>query len=96
MEWNSREIHGQMDLMITQCPIRPGGRFSQKVIFSVEERTLWWHAHNDWSRATVHGAIINVYPKLGTTYPFPKPHAEQTLILGIFLLMKLENFALIL
>ncbi|OMO61344.1 Multicopper oxidase, type 1 [Corchorus capsularis] len=66
---------------VTQCPIKPGGKFSQKVIFSVEEGTLWWHAHNDWSRATVHGAII-VKPKPGTTYPFPKPYAEQTLILG--------------
>ncbi|OMO58818.1 Multicopper oxidase, type 1 [Corchorus olitorius] len=68
---------------VTQCPIKPGGNFSQKVIFSVEEGTLWWHAHNDWSRATVHGAII-VKPKPGTTYPFPKPYAEQILILGTF------------
>ncbi|XVE59692.1 hypothetical protein DITRI_Ditri05aG0066300 [Diplodiscus trichospermus] len=66
---------------VTQCPIQPGTKFSQKVIFSVEEGTLWWHAHSDWSRATVHGAII-VYPKLGTNYPFPKPYAEETIILG--------------
>ncbi|XVE52169.1 hypothetical protein DITRI_Ditri02bG0100900 [Diplodiscus trichospermus] len=66
---------------VTQCPIQPGAKFSQKVIFSVEEGTLWWHAHSDWSRATVHGAII-VHPKLGTTYPFPKPYAEETIILG--------------
>lgn len=67
---------------ITQCPIKPGGNFTQKIIFSTEEGTLWWHAHSDWSRATVHGAII-VYPKLGTTgYPFPKPDAEVPIILG--------------
>ncbi|KAE8077303.1 hypothetical protein FH972_015875 [Carpinus fangiana] len=30
---------------ITQCPIQPGGRFKQKIIFSTEEGTLWWHAH---------------------------------------------------
>ncbi|XP_051123940.1 laccase-15-like [Andrographis paniculata] len=66
---------------ITQCPIQPGGRFSQKVIFSKEEGTLWWHAHSDWSRATVHGAII-VYPRLGASYPFPKPKAEIPIILG--------------
>ncbi|KAL7176071.1 hypothetical protein ACSBR2_029613 [Camellia fascicularis] len=66
---------------ITQCAIKPGGKFSQKVIFSAEEGTLWWHAHNDWSRATVHGAII-VYPKHGTVYPFPKPYAEVPIVLG--------------
>ncbi|KAL6209793.1 hypothetical protein ACLB2K_020732 [Fragaria x ananassa] len=66
---------------ITQCPIQPGGSFNQKIIFSTEEGTLWWHAHSDWSRATVHGAIY-VYPKPGTSYPFPKPHAEVPIILG--------------
>ncbi|KAG8364857.1 hypothetical protein BUALT_Bualt18G0042100 [Buddleja alternifolia] len=66
---------------ITQCPIQPGRKFSQKVIFSDEEGTLWWHAHSDWSRATVHGAII-IYPKPGTYYPFPKPRAEVPIILG--------------
>ncbi|RVW26833.1 Laccase-14 [Vitis vinifera] len=67
---------------ITQCPIQPGSKFSQKIILSSEEGTLWWHAHNDWTRATVHGAII-VYPKNGTKYPFPKPNAEIPIILGI-------------
>ncbi|GJU20309.1 putative laccase [Tanacetum coccineum] len=66
---------------ITQCPIQPGSRFSQKIILSDEEGTLWWHAHSDWSRATVHGLLV-VSPKIGTTYPFPKPHAEVPVILG--------------
>ncbi|KAG5544229.1 hypothetical protein RHGRI_016848 [Rhododendron griersonianum] len=66
---------------ITQCPIQPGSNFSQKVIFSTEEGTLWWHAHSDWSRATVHGAII-VYPKHGTGYPFPLPFEEVLIQLG--------------
>ncbi|KAL8144384.1 hypothetical protein V2J09_017416 [Rumex salicifolius] len=66
---------------ITQCPIPPGGRFRQKVIFSDEEGTLWWHAHSNWTRATVHGAIV-VRPKIGTSYPFPKPHREVPIILG--------------
>ncbi|KAM0008993.1 putative laccase [Helianthus debilis subsp. tardiflorus] len=43
---------------ITQCPIQPGDSFNYKIIFSVEVGTLWWHAHSDWSRATVHGAIV--------------------------------------
>ncbi|XP_049355553.1 LOW QUALITY PROTEIN: laccase-15-like [Solanum verrucosum] len=66
---------------ITQCPIQPGSKFKQKIILSDEEGTIWWHAHNKWARATVHGAII-VYPKPGTSYPFPKPHAEIPIILG--------------
>ncbi|RVX07074.1 Laccase-14 [Vitis vinifera] len=66
---------------ITQCPIQSGSKFSQKIILSSEEGTLWWHAHNDWTRATVHGAII-VYPKNETKYPFHKPNAEVLIILG--------------
>ncbi|MCE3214921.1 hypothetical protein HAX54_000267 [Datura stramonium] len=66
---------------ITQCPIQPGSKFRQKIILSDEEGTIWWHAHSAWARATVHGAIV-VYPKPGTNYPFPKPHAEIPIILG--------------
>ncbi|KAL5195374.1 Laccase-15 [Glycine soja] len=66
---------------ITQCPIQPGRRFRQKLIFSTEEGTIWWHAHSDWSRATIHGAIF-VYPTKNTPYPFPKPHAEIPIIFG--------------
>ncbi|KAJ3700541.1 hypothetical protein LUZ61_004246 [Rhynchospora tenuis] len=66
---------------ITQCPIQPGGNFTQRIEFSEEEGTLWWHAHSEFDRATVHGAIV-IYPKLGTSYPFPKPHKEFTLIIG--------------
>ncbi|KAK4428418.1 Laccase-14 [Sesamum alatum] len=66
---------------ITQCPIQPGSSFSQKVIFSKEEGTLWWHAHSGWFRTTVHGAII-IYPKPGAPYPFAKPDAEVPIILG--------------
>ncbi|RVX07124.1 putative laccase-9 [Vitis vinifera] len=29
---------------ITQCPIQPGSKFTQKIILSTEEGTLWWHA----------------------------------------------------
>nr|XP_027069212.1 laccase-15-like [Coffea arabica] len=66
---------------ITQCPIMPGNSFIQKVIITEEIGTLWWHGHSDWSRATVHGAII-IYPKRGDRYPFPKPDAEIPIILG--------------
>ncbi|KAI8531614.1 hypothetical protein RHMOL_Rhmol11G0150100 [Rhododendron molle] len=66
---------------VTQCPIKPGANFTYEIIFSTEEGTLWWHAHSDWSRATVHGPIV-VYPSIGTTYPFPKPHAEFPIVLA--------------
>ncbi|GAV59979.1 Cu-oxidase domain-containing protein/Cu-oxidase_2 domain-containing protein/Cu-oxidase_3 domain-containing protein [Cephalotus follicularis] len=66
---------------ITQCPIPPATNFTQEIIFSSEEGTLWWHAHSDWSRATVHGAII-IYPLPNTTYPYTKPHFEHTIVLA--------------
>ncbi|XP_024977128.1 laccase-15-like [Cynara cardunculus var. scolymus] len=67
---------------ITQCPIQPGDTFNYKIIFSMEFGTLWWHAHSDWSRATVHGAIV-VYPKHGpSSYPFPRPDQEVPIIFG--------------
>ncbi|KAM7518630.1 hypothetical protein LguiB_017592 [Lonicera macranthoides] len=66
---------------ITQCPIQPGANFSQKIILTNEEGTLWWHAHSDWSRATVHGAFF-IYPPRGISYAFPTPHAEFPIILG--------------
>ncbi|PKI69968.1 laccase-14-like [Punica granatum] len=66
---------------ITQCPIPANTSFTQEIIFSDEEGTLWWHAHSDWTRATVHGAII-VLPLPGKRYPFTTPYAEQTIVLG--------------
>ncbi|XP_022735123.1 laccase-14-like [Durio zibethinus] len=64
---------------ITQCPIKSGGNFTQEINLSTEEGTLWWHAHSDWSRATVHGAI-KVFPANGTSYPFDKPDGDQTIV----------------
>ena len=58
---------------ITQCPIQPGANFTYKIIFTEEEGTLWWHAHSDFDRATVHGAIV-IHPKRGSAYPYPRPH----------------------
>ncbi|KAG9137921.1 hypothetical protein Leryth_023661 [Lithospermum erythrorhizon] len=66
---------------ITQCPLEPGTKFTQKIVLTDELGTLWWHAHSEWSRATVHGALL-VYPEEGTTYPFPKPRGEMQIVLG--------------
>lgn len=68
---------------VTQCPIQPGDSFTYEVVFSTEEGTVWWHAHSEWSRATLHGPII-VRPKAGTSYPFPEPDAEFTVMLGTY------------
>ncbi|XP_021300082.1 laccase-14-like [Herrania umbratica] len=64
---------------ITQCPIESGGNFTQEINLSTEEGTLWWHAHSDWSRATVHGAI-KVFPANGTSYPYDEPDGDQTIV----------------
>ncbi|XP_030544157.2 laccase-14-like [Rhodamnia argentea] len=66
---------------VTQCPIQPGTNFTYEVIFSKEEGTLWWHAHSDWTRSSVHGAIV-IYPGDGTSYPYTAPDDEEIIVLG--------------
>ncbi|KAM5562133.1 hypothetical protein ABKV19_017381 [Rosa sericea] len=66
---------------ITQCPIPPGTNFTYEVLLSIEEGTVWWHAHSDWTRATVHGAIV-ILPAIGTTFPFPQPDEDEVLIIA--------------
>ncbi|XVF55155.1 hypothetical protein PTKIN_Ptkin06aG0013800 [Pterospermum kingtungense] len=67
--------------MVTQCPIRPGSKYTYKFKIIKQEGTLWWHAHVSWLRATVYGALI-IRPRAGTTYPFPKPYREVPILLG--------------
>lgn len=66
---------------VTQCPISPGTRFSQRIVLSDEEGTLWWHAHSEWSRNSVYGALV-ILPPRAESYPFPKPHHEVPILLG--------------
>ncbi|KDP45752.1 hypothetical protein JCGZ_17359 [Jatropha curcas] len=67
--------------MVTQCPIRPGRSYTYRFTIQNQEGTLWWHAHSKWLRATVYGALI-IYPKLGSSYPFPMPKQEIPILLG--------------
>ncbi|KAK6231307.1 hypothetical protein SCA6_001380 [Theobroma cacao] len=67
--------------MITQCPIRPGNKYTYKFRITGQEGTFWWHAHVSWLRATVYGALV-VRPRSGRSYPFPKPHREVPILLG--------------
>ncbi|KAG2592969.1 laccase-6-like [Panicum virgatum] len=66
--------------MVTQCPIRPGSRYTYRFSVSGQEGSLWWHAHSSFLRATVHGALI-IRPSAGA-YPFPKPDGEAVVVLG--------------
>ncbi|KAJ0685689.1 putative laccase [Helianthus annuus] len=66
---------------VTQCPIMPGSSYTYRFIIQDQEGTLWWHAHSRWLRATVYGALI-IHPKLGFSYPFPKPKVELPIVLG--------------
>ncbi|XVF56634.1 hypothetical protein PTKIN_Ptkin06aG0135500 [Pterospermum kingtungense] len=75
---------------ITQCPIKPGMNFTYEVVFSDEEGTLWWHANSDWTRNTVHGALV-IYPPQGFTYPYPAPDGEEILILGTWFTYDVNN-----
>ncbi|KAG2672985.1 hypothetical protein I3760_13G068000 [Carya illinoinensis] len=66
---------------VTQCPIQPGGTYTYRFTIINQEGTLWWHAHTDWLRATVYGALI-IRPQLGSPYPFSMPKREYTILLG--------------
>ncbi|KAJ9175944.1 hypothetical protein P3X46_014443 [Hevea brasiliensis] len=66
---------------VTQCPIRPGGKYTYRFTIQGQEGTLWWHAHSSWLRATVYGALI-IHPREGSSYPFTKPNRETPIILG--------------
>ncbi|XP_031489070.1 laccase-14-like [Nymphaea colorata] len=66
---------------VTMCGVPPGKNFTYTLLFTTEEGTIWYHAHSEWTRATVYGAIV-VYPKMGATYPFPKPDSEYVVVIG--------------
>ncbi|KAL0452769.1 UNVERIFIED_CONTAM: Laccase-22 [Sesamum latifolium] len=66
---------------ITQCPIQTGQSYIYNFTLTGQRGTLLWHAHINWQRATVHGAIV-ILPKRGVPYPFPKPDKEEVIIFG--------------
>ncbi|PWA88972.1 laccase 7 [Artemisia annua] len=66
---------------ITQCPIRPGGNYTYMFNLTGQVGTLWWHAHVQWLRATVYGALV-IRPRDDQKYPFVKPYREDTILLG--------------
>uniref|UniRef100_J3N7W3 Laccase n=1 Tax=Oryza brachyantha TaxID=4533 RepID=J3N7W3_ORYBR len=68
--------------MVTQCPIRPGRRYTYRFSTAGQEGTLWWHAHSSLLRATVHGAVVIVPSSGDRPFPFPSPDKEEILLLG--------------
>ncbi|KAK3439620.1 hypothetical protein EUGRSUZ_C04047 [Eucalyptus grandis] len=66
---------------ITQCAIPPGTNFTYEVNLTNEEGTIWWHAHNEWTRSTVYGAIV-ILPREGSNFPFTTPDGEHLILLG--------------
>ncbi|KAI3677504.1 hypothetical protein L6452_36768 [Arctium lappa] len=66
---------------VTQCPIMPGGNYTYRFNLTGQVGTLWWHAHTQWLRATVYGALV-IRPREGQKYPFVKPYREDTIMLG--------------
>ncbi|KAL3693762.1 hypothetical protein R1sor_007413 [Riccia sorocarpa] len=65
---------------ITECPLKQGEYFVYNFTVENQQGTVFWHAHINWLRATVVGALI-VYPR-NFTYPYPKPDEEFTVLLG--------------
>ena len=70
--------------MVTQRPIRPNGNFTYQFDVAGQEGTLWWHAHDAFLRGAIYGALI-IRPRNGAaSYPFPKPHKEIPILIGLF------------
>ncbi|TKY63453.1 Laccase-4 protein [Spatholobus suberectus] len=66
---------------VTQCPIQPGQTYVYNFTLTGQRGTLLWHAHVNWLRSTLHGALV-ILPKRGVPYPFPKPNDELVVVLG--------------
>ncbi|KAF8038156.1 hypothetical protein BT93_B0884 [Corymbia citriodora subsp. variegata] len=66
---------------ITQCAIPPRTNFTYEVNLIDLEGTVWWHAHNEWTRSTVYGAIV-ILPREGSSFPFATPDGEHLAVLG--------------
>ncbi|KAH7434979.1 hypothetical protein KP509_06G043600 [Ceratopteris richardii] len=67
---------------ITQCPIKTNQSYVHRFRIVDQRGTLFWHAHQSWLRATIHGAFI-ILKKNKVGYPFEKPREElPPLIIG--------------
>ncbi|KAH7434977.1 hypothetical protein KP509_06G043500 [Ceratopteris richardii] len=60
---------------ITQCPIKTNQSYVHRFRIIDQRGTLFWHAHQSWLRASIHGAFI-ILKKNKVGYPFDKPTQE--------------------
>ncbi|MCO5580525.1 hypothetical protein L7F22_034393 [Adiantum nelumboides] len=60
---------------ITQCPIQTNRSYVHRFQIIDQRGTLFWHAHQSWLRASIHGAFI-ILKKNKVDYPFEKPRLE--------------------
>lgn len=61
---------------ITQCPIQTNQSYVHRFQIIGQRGTLFWHAHDSWLRATVHGAFIILKPNK-TPFPFRMKHQRE-------------------
>ncbi|XP_024403105.1 laccase-12 [Physcomitrium patens] len=66
---------------ITQCPIQPNKSYIYEFTLNDQRGTFFWHAHINWMRSTVHGALI-VHPKKKA--PYGAVAGEIPIIMGEF------------
>ncbi|KAG0612319.1 hypothetical protein M758_6G018500 [Ceratodon purpureus] len=66
---------------ITQCPIQTGGSYIYEFTVNAQSGTFFYHAHIDWLRATVHGALI-VHPRKKLPPTYGKIEREIPIIIG--------------
>lgn len=66
---------------ITQCPIQTGDSFTYEFTVNGQRGTFFYHAHINWLRATVHGALI-VHPKDELPSSYGEVAQEIPIIIG--------------
>jgi laccase len=69
---------------ITQCPIETGGSYIYEFTVNGQRGTFFYHAHINWLRATVHGALI-VHPKKGLPPRYKDVVEEIPILIGKFI-----------
>jgi laccase len=69
---------------ITQCPIETGGSYIYEFTVNGQRGTFFYHAHINWLRATVHGALI-VHPKKGLPARYKDVVEEIPILIGKFI-----------
>ncbi|TXG53222.1 hypothetical protein EZV62_022391 [Acer yangbiense] len=62
----------------------------QESHFRIQDKKTVKKEHSDWTRNTVHVAIV-VHPAEGTTSPYPQPDAEEILSLSTCIIFSCKS-----